>query len=118
MDATEELPAKPPTRFLQAEPVPPLPASSPAEDLAEQLGAPAVDYALGEWRENAKELFVVALHPRHAQYLRDRAANHGEVPGRHIETILRAFRSYHDDRRPEHRAATPEPGMPALTRRV
>lgn len=68
--------------------------------------------------EEEREVFVISLQPRHAEYLRARAANHGEPPERHLETILRNFRSYHDDRRPEHRQPPPEPGMPAITRRA
>ena len=65
-----------------------------------------------------REVFVVTLAGRHAAYLRQRAANHGETPERHLETILRNFRSYFDDRRPEHQAAPPERGEPATTRRA
>ena len=43
---------------------------------------------------------TVLLQPRHYEYLAERAALHGETPERHLETILRTFRSHHDTARP------------------
>jgi hypothetical protein len=68
--------------------------------------------------DDGKVPLTVRLTERHMAYLEARAANHGETPERHLETILRNFRAYHDDRRPEHHQAAPQPGMPATTRRL
>lgn len=62
------------------------------------------------------ERFSVLLAPRHAAYLRARAAAHGEAPERHLEGILRRFRAHHDDWRAMQAGNAPtEPGMPAGT---
>jgi len=61
---------------------------------------------------------TVHLAPRHHAYLVQRAAMHGETPEKHLETILRNFRSYYDDQRPELTAAEPQRNGGAVTRRL
>jgi hypothetical protein len=74
------------------------PAATPQDQAARFL-------ALRDAAEaDGREIFCIALTERHAQYLRERAAQHGEAPERHLETILRVFRAHHDDRRPDHLA--------------
>ena len=61
---------------------------------------------------------TVELTEFHHTYLMQRAAQAGETPERHLETILRTFRAHHDDRRPDHMRPAPAPGMTATTRRA
>lgn len=61
---------------------------------------------------------TVELTEFHHAYLLQRAAQAGETPERHLETILRTFRAHHDDRRPDHARPAPAPGMAATTRRA
>ena len=56
---------------------------------------------------------TVRLAARHHEYLAARAAQHGETPERHLETILRQFRSHHDTTRPVGGATQPAKGRPA-----
>jgi hypothetical protein len=65
-----------------------------------------------------RETFVVRLQPRHALYLRQRAAMFGQTPEDHLEGILRQFRSHHDMHRPEHQPRDHGPGEPAVTMRA
>jgi len=119
-----------------------LAAEQPAEDhspMPEIAAAPAAEHdaadfaAFQAWRaaqaanapmpeiveEPEQRIAVtVQLKPFHHQYLVARAAEHGETPERHLESILRNFRSYHDDRRPDQRRAMPDRGEPAASRRA
>jgi hypothetical protein len=61
---------------------------------------------------------TVRLRPDHHAYLAERAARHGDTPERHLETILRTFRSYHDRERHGLDTTSGIPGMPAGTRRA
>lgn len=61
---------------------------------------------------------TVLLSARHHEYLAMRAGLFGEPPGAHLERILREFRSYHDDKRPELTAMEAQRNGGAVTRRV
>jgi hypothetical protein len=61
---------------------------------------------------------TILLQARHYDYLAMRASIFGEVPGAHLERILREFRSYHDDKRPELTAMEAQRNGGAVTRRL
>jgi hypothetical protein len=61
---------------------------------------------------------TILLHARHYDYLAMRAGIFGEPPGAHLERILREFRSYHDDKRPELTAMEAQRNGGAVTRRL
>jgi hypothetical protein len=71
---------------------------NPAEAEADTAPAPAPELEPAE--ADGRIAVVVRLQPRHHEYLAERAAAHGETPERHLETILRTFRSHHDTARP------------------
>jgi hypothetical protein len=60
---------------------------------------------------------IVRLKPRHMEWLRQRAAVHGDTPERHAETILREFQARHDPLRDIGSQAPAGPGQPAATYR-
>lgn len=61
---------------------------------------------------------VSLLAARHHDYLAQRASMFGDAPEAHLERILREFRSYHDDKRPELTAMEAQRNGGAVTRRV
>jgi hypothetical protein len=78
------------------------PANAEAETQTETANQDAAPPApeLEPAEDDGRIAVVVRLQPRHHEYLADRAALHGETPERHLETILRTFRSHHDTARP------------------
>lgn len=61
----------------------------------------------------AREAFDCRLAPRHAAYLKARAAAHGQTTAQHLESILRAF--YATDTWRAQMTAPTMPGQPAGT---
>jgi hypothetical protein len=61
---------------------------------------------------------TILLTARHHDYLAMRASIFGETPGAHLERILREFRAYHDDKRPELTQMEAQRNGGAVTRRV
>jgi len=59
-------------------------------------------------------VFVVELKPQHAAYVRLRALAHGEQPGRHIGTIVRAFWASHDEWKRQNSGGLSRPGAAAV----
>ena len=82
------------------------PSQATAAETATDLAPPADD----------RHPVTVRLTAFHLDYLKQRAAVNGETPERHLETILRQFRSYHDNWRPSRDTTTPHVGAPAGTR--
>jgi hypothetical protein len=70
------------------------------ETEATNQDAPAPAPELEPAEDDGRIAVVARLQPRHYEYLAERAAAHGETPERHLETILRTFRSHHDTARP------------------
>jgi hypothetical protein len=71
--------------------------------------------AANEPVDDGKVRLVVALQPRHHDYLCQRAASFGHTPEMHLEAILREFRSYYDKHRPDiANLPAAQPGMPAM----
>lgn len=65
--------------------------------------------------EAARVPVTVQLTEFHHAYLTARAKAHGETPERHLETILRAFRAYHDRFRHGRDTTSQHVGQPAGT---
>lgn len=62
---------------------------------------------------------TVRLKPRYYEYLTLRAQMNNRETAHELEVILREFKAYYDQMRPDQAFAGPtEPGMPATTRRL
>jgi hypothetical protein len=61
---------------------------------------------------------TILLNARHHEYLATRASIFGETPSAHLERILREFRSYFDDKRPELAQIEAQRNGGAVTRRM
>lgn len=82
----------------------PITLTDPAATTLDDIQAP---------EDDGRTAVTVRLTARHHEYLIERAAQHGETPERHLETILRQFRSHHDTVRPIGGNSQPAKGRPA-----
>lgn len=55
-------------------------------------------------------MFVVRLKTQHADYIRRRAAAHGETPEQHINRIVMQFWAHHDEWRRQQLPGGARPG--------
>jgi len=70
----------------------------PPEPAAKQEPRAPTEAEIGP-ENDGREAFTIRLQPRHAAWLRDRAARHGEAVERHLETIVRNFKGMYDPER-------------------
>lgn len=97
-----------------------MPSQKPAAETVEtpESTLPDVPPAAPMAEDDGRVPVTARLRPDHHAYLAERAARHAETPERHLETILRQFRSYHDRERHGLDTTSAIPGMPAGTRRA
>ena len=84
------------------------PAFAPPEPISTQ--PPAIAAAVNP------NIFVVELKPIFADYLRRRAAAHGDTPARHMALLVQQFAAHHDEWRRQNAGGTARPGKPSVDR--